>query len=270
MSEPLFVIPFLRGGLGNQLFQIAAALGYEEKYGHKTLIDLSNFACRPISHHTNYLYFNIFIHGLSFDRAKNVLTYLEKASGVYTPIPLAPLSVNLNGYFQTPLYFPKRETLMKHFYLIPERRDQMLTKYQDLLAKNTVAVHVRRGDYIDFLTPSEHERVDRFMTETLDQASKDLVDPVFVIITNDKPYVKAKYPDYIVIDEPYDYLEFFIMMMCRHHIVSNSTFAFWAMYLTPHVDGHNYIIRPWLTIFKGSDDLYKNLDHLTNLKVQGL
>lgn len=266
----MFLIsPFLRGGLGNQLFQIGAALGYVEKHpNYKVILDLKKWTTKPISHHTPYLYFDRFIHGIEQANCPNP-SLSKEIEGVFNPIKEYDGNIVLWGYFQSALYLPSRQTLLEHFHLTEFDQAYLSQKYQGLLSmSNTVSVHIRRTDYIKFLGPDEQARVEKFIRRAIEQAQKDIHEPVFVFFTDDKEYVRKILPfDAIMINEELDYFDFWLMSQCHHHIVPISTFSWWAMYLSPHTDGYNYVIQPWLKCFNGSNDIYAGLDFLSRLRL---
>lgn len=103
---------------------------------------------------------------------------------------------------------------------------------------NSVAVHIRRGDYCDscrkdlFLqscTPQYYEAAINVMKEKY-QA------PVFFVFSDDIPWVKVNLniPNAYYIDwnkKKDSYLDMYLMSLCTANIIANSTFSFWGAML---------------------------------------
>ena len=120
----------------------------------------------------------------------------------------------------------------------------------------SVGVHIRRGDY---LLPENQELFGGICTgiyykEAMEQMKRSYPDCRFYLFTNDKTRIReqlvrkttvqsadaqaadVKLPDSIEIVDlgeqgEYDYAEFVLMSRCRHNILANSSFSWWASYL---------------------------------------
>lgn len=138
----------LSAGLGNRLFQIAAMLGYAEKYGHTPI--LVKEWMTPDVHPTTEKVYEFFPD----------IPVIEKPTGEWLTLAMKPeycfkyieltnagdKNIKLEGYFQSYSYFPKKPVLPTFLSNVP------------LQPKNTVFLHVRRAD---FLSPfNKHHNVD--------------------------------------------------------------------------------------------------------------
>ena len=123
-----FITCNLQGRLGNQIFIISATIGTAIKYGKEFKIPrISKYP------HFNKTYFN----HLPELTNPYTSTYIE-STHAYQEIPNID-GLCLEGYFQTEKYF-------SHCRL------EILKAFSHLLSNETksdVAIHVRRGDYID-------------------------------------------------------------------------------------------------------------------------
>lgn len=107
-----------------------------------------------------------------------------------------------------------------------------------------VSVHIRRGDY---LLPENQELFGEICTEeyyhtAMDRMRREHPGCVFYLFTNDKQWA-GKWADdkdsVNVVDiqdvsdsgMDRDYAEFVLMSKCKHHILANSSFSWWASYL---------------------------------------
>lgn len=103
----------------------------------------------------------------------------------------------------------------------------------------SVCVHVRRGDYMN--PGNEWLQVCDFSyyKRAIEYMNSHISNPVFFIFSNthnDLEWIKENYdfgikPVYVDMNNK-DYEELTIMSSCRHFIISNSTFSWWASYLS--------------------------------------
>src|SRR6186713_2252802 len=117
------ILPSLYGRLGNQSFQISAAIAHAKRVG--TNWRVPNRSANPSVWPTYY-------NTLPVARgAVSMHAYTEKRH-CYDPIPMH-LDMLLNGYFQSEKYFDNAK---------PEIQDAL--KF-DVNSSGYIAVHVRRG-----------------------------------------------------------------------------------------------------------------------------
>ena len=133
----------------------------------------------------------------------------------------------------------------------------------------SVSVHIRRGDY---LLPQNQELFGGICTEAYYRRAMDVMAGehpgcVFYLFTNDKEWAcewaADAYPVRIVELEERpdgagssDYEEFALMSKCRHHIMANSSFSWWASYLNKNP--HKTVLAPdrWLNGWD-CEDIYR-------------
>ena len=240
------VITYLQGGIGNQLFQIAASVGYGELYGKQWRVQ-SDF--KGIDH------FNIpqerYIEEYALPRYKEANFFFEN-------IPFVQSGVQLFGYFQSERYFKLCLNLIRHIFECPYK-EKISWKYRDQLEKNTVAVHVRRGDY---LTLSDHHyNLEKEYYETAIKRIRLLMSDAFVMcFSDDISWCKKNIPaDFFISDDTFT--ELHLMSYCKHFIIANSSFSWWASWLSTNKE--KIVIAPpkkkWFGKLKSHyivDDLY--------------
>ena len=128
---------------------------------------------------------------------------------------------------------------------------------QEITSGESVSVHIRRGDY---LTPENQALFGNICTEAyyheaMGQMKKKYPDCRFYLFTNDKDWAKDiagsfLAQDVTVVELPEDsyrdYGEFVLMSRCKHNILANSSFSWWASYLNPNPDKTVYAPDRWL------------------------
>ena len=135
------------------------------------------------------------------------------------------------------LFFKKyRADLLKKFTL----REELDTINKKMLAKikshkNSVAIHIRRGDYVNhksFGGVCEKEYFEEAMKKFI-----GLEDIHFFVFSNDINWVKenikfpAPYTFVNINDEENGYKDMWLMKNCSHNIIANSTFSWWGAWL---------------------------------------
>jgi len=221
---------FIQGGLGNQLFQVAAGVAHAKKVG--TLFSVIEgqhhlpLQGNNISTYKSNILRNV--KSISQDHFKNCRVYHEQGHH-YTALP--PINnLFLHGYFQSEKYFENYKKEIAGLYSItPEIEKIIGEEYPYLATEKVVSLHVRRGDYLDH--PTIHPTLDNsYYTEALASISdKDRV----LIFSDDVDWCRKTFGNtfsYSSLDK--DYLDLYTMSKCYHHVLANSTFSWWGAWLS--------------------------------------
>jgi len=254
-SQP-YVMPSLMGQLGNQMFQIAAATSLALEHGAEVIVpDLKNEKQWDIPTNRRYVLWRV--NESSPPRAPS--SQYHESSFTYSEIPYKE-NMQIKGYFQSEKYFEKHKEEIINLFAPSEKIMKYLAKnYPEIcFCPNTVSIHIRaylaeeqqQCYYINGL-----EYVDRAMSLFPD-------DYLFVIFSDNIPWVKDQLSGLnkkiIYIEGEKHYNDLYLMSLCKHNIISNSTFSWWAAYLNLNPD--KLIIAPgkWFKPAMGMDtsDLY--------------
>lgn len=148
----------------------------------------------------------------------------------------------IKGWFQSEKYFKDiRDILVKEF--VPRKKIKISTQLRSAIEdKESVALHVRRGDYVKIGRTIGLE----YYTESVELMKNKYSNPIFLIFSDDMEWTKRNLDidgRYVYVDEDFkDYEELFIMSRCKSNIIANSTFSWWAAWLNPNED--KYVIAP--------------------------
>jgi len=122
---------------------------------------------------------------------------------------------------------------------------------KELENRCSVAVHVRRGDY---LRPDTYENFGRFCTKeyyikAIDEIKKRLPEAKFYFFSDDIDYVKAEFPiegaSFVDWNKDSDsWQDMYLMSRCKNHIIANSTFSYWAAQLSVNNNENHIVIAP--------------------------
>ncbi len=142
------------------------------------------------------------------------------------------------GYFQSNKYFEDlREQLVKEINIT---YSDIAEELDDIKNTNSVCLHIRRGDY---LSETFKKRffvcTDEYYEESMKIINKKVDCPKFYVFSDDLGYVQNEMKFMEKFDVKYvcnkgedaDLKDFMLMKACKHFIISNSSFSWWAQYL---------------------------------------
>ena len=228
----------LQGGVGNQMFQIAATIGAARTNDNEYCFSSVNHYLPLQGRHVQNYKDNIFSKlNISDTDIQNISTFhnYRESSYSYNKITLNKHNnYILNGYFQSEKYFSHISDEIKDLFSVPEHYKKSLTeKY--MLEENTnfVSLHVRRGDYLKFsdIHPACTEQY--YTKSILTINERDRIDKI-LIFSDDIDWCKKAMnfsKKIIFVEEKYDYLELYLMFLCKHNILANSSFSWWSAWI---------------------------------------
>lgn len=248
----------LKGGLGNQLFQIAAGYALAARTGRKFACARSHLSSQ---HGGSSQYFKNVLRNVPFVEKLNdtFVGYSEKAFH-YTPLENIEGNVFLDGYFQSEKYFKDFEKdVVEMLSVDDDTLDYLKDHYNAIFTtENTCALHVRRGDYLNLQHYHPEQSVSYFK-KAIDIVGEDYL---YFVCSDDIPwcmqnlsFIKNKI---FIIGLP-SHMTFYAASLCKHNIMANSTFAWWAAYINKNLN--KKVIAPKLWFGPGyahwsTEDLY--------------
>jgi len=235
----------LQGGLGNQMFQIAAAISLAKSNNDIYSFNFENcFTPNQGNKSTKYID-NIFKNIPSHTHNNFEKVYNEPKFS-FSEIPYEK-NLILNGYFQSEKYFKNNSDYIKKiFYINDDNIKKISNKYD---TKNLTCVHIRRGDYLKF--KDFHFTCDN---DYYQKAISLIDDTKFIFISDDMDWVKINFKsdNFLYSDLNDEILDFTLITMCKNVIISNSSFSWWGSYLN---NNNGKIIAPkkWFGISGNKD-----------------
>lgn len=225
-----YVSSHLQGGLGNYLFQISAAYGISKRDNKKLKIDTSDIA---IIHSPLELYTNNILRNVEFGNINN-FNFIHQTHHLpitFTDIPVIIGNLKLDGYYQNEKYFNQYRDDILNLYKIDNLTENYLNeKYSEILLGNTCSIHVRRGNYV--------ERQHFHPLQTIDYYKNAISiigeETLFLIFSDDIEWCKINLnfiKNKIFISGNLDYQDLYLMSMCDHNIIANSSFSWWGAWL---------------------------------------
>lgn len=264
------IIVQITGGLGNQMFQYAA--GKALSLHHKVPLKLDLQQYRKDKHHEleiprqfeltafeHFEYTEATVAEIEHFTIQNNLTrriqkilpvhkrkiYTEKAYPFDPHFFKANKDIYLKGHRQTSKYFERFSNNIRSIYqLKPELTSNVENIKKNLSNKNTVAVHVRRGDYLRLPIILDWHGVlsEQYYFNALEYLSERINDLQVFYFSDDPEWIRdtliPKFPGTIVSDSitKTNYQDFYLIQSCKHQVVANSSFSWWAAWLNPNPD----------------------------------
>ena len=225
----------LSGGLGNQLFQIAA--GYSLSVDNNVDFSININECDTQNQgfvakkYENTLYKNIIKN--SDIICDNVYAEIDFS---YNEIPYTK-DMCILGYFQSEKYF-KHNT--KKIFDLFDIRNVDLNNLRD--NKEITSVHIRRGDYLS--KPNIHPTCS---IEYYESSMNMFNNTQFLFFSDDINWCRETFKgdNYIFSDNNDELLDFEMMSSCDNHIIANSTFSWWSAYLNPNMNKKIISPKKW-------------------------
>ena len=254
------ITTILNGGLGNQLFQIAVAYALAEDNNDECAFNFDRTVVHqgnsPLKYENN-LYSKL--NKLPLNWTPSTI-YAEPRFN-YERIPYKD-ELKLIGYFQSEKYFSRYKVELTSLFLndvvVREVIDKLWREYYIYLCGNSVSLHIRRGDYVNFkdihtnLSPTYYSDALRLI---------DNIDYVLVF-SDDIPWCKENITgrSFIYVEGLQDYEDLCLMSLCKNNIIANSSFSWWAAYMNNNP--HKMVVAPfhWFGhAFKDEwEDIYTN------------
>lgn len=221
-------VPF-GGELGNQLFQIAAVLGYAEKH------DLT-----PAFHPWRCVFsgrdYGSLFPQLHYTESIRVDSVLIQSTARYEVFPRQPWC-DLRGMFQSERFFPSDHAVLRTLLAAPRVLEKDIASCTSNWNEMPyVALHMRYYDrpVVDS-TPVMHNLPDHYYAEGLRHLPTEL--PV-VIVTNNPDRARlfaarhGKGRNCFVQSHRDPLVDFYLLTRSRALVMGNSTFGWWAAWLT--------------------------------------
>ena len=256
----------INGGLGNQLFQVFAALATAIRNGdtYYFLYTVKD-ATGKRSTYWNTLFHNlksmaVIANETNVQRFMQLPAYHEPRFS-YNALPKTtaanPIPLKLVGYFQSYKYFiDVQDEIYKKMQLL-EQQKQIQTMFAESVwfscGVATIAMHFRMGDYkhiqeahpilsLDYYKQALNHIISnaslsgfsepfKFNVLIFNQACDNAIILDYMRELKSDPILRRICRFYKVQDMFDDWKQMLLMSVCNHNIIANSTFSWWGAYL---------------------------------------
>lgn len=266
------VIIRIKGGLGNQLFQYAAAYSLAKRLDQELKLDSSFFPGQTlrgfklgqlnvsytkkveVQSYSIELYKNKYLNKLLrkanirvLPCSSNTQYLLETRSDIVPEFfKINQKNIYMDGYYQSEKYFREyKKDLIAQFtpnYQSEEEYEKVLS---EITSCEAVAVHVRRGDFLkaqNDANPNHYLLGEQYYHNALKYMDKQVENPIYYWFSDDIEWVKKNFGEkenfrFVSLKTKHgDIDEMMLMKNCHHIISANSTFSWWASWLNEYED----------------------------------
>lgn len=250
------IIIRLRSGLGNQMFQYAFFKQMQFWHGIESVkLDIDTYHWKAHNGLEINSVFNINLEkdkasrtdslkmadiGYSFKdrvlrriRGTNHKSYRFWKHVNYEEYPLLTGDIYIEGYWNEEKYFKDVSSEIKSIYKFnPDFNDA--EKIEKIKDSNSVSLHIRRGDYIKYkknfpmLQPGYYYNALEQIKGTTGEDIK------LFVFSDDIEWCKknlTKLNNVNFVQNKISYKDMMLMSYCKHNIIANSTFSWWAAWL---------------------------------------
>jgi hypothetical protein len=232
----------IKGGLGNQLFQIAAAYAYAKKErGTLQILHKVHNGDRPV-------YWDTILHRMKPYLVETIsphsIQWYESRPTMYQSIPsLSAIGIILNEYMQTSKYFYNDEIqqeIRELFSPSSTLMNEVYARYSFLLENKdrVVVVHARRTDYLrnQMMIDIHGPLSSSYYKEAIQRMKKKVDNPIWLLTSDDNRYwieIEKELDIHapVILMNESDIHTFALLQQFQHMIISNSTFIWWCAWI---------------------------------------
>jgi hypothetical protein len=278
------IVARIMGGLGNQMFQYAAARRLAHVRKTELRLDIEYFAAQSKRRYAldgwriagaiaSPQELSFFLPRKRGQRMLNLLrarwrgepapTILREQHFHFQPGVLsAPDNTYLDGYWQSEKYFADlAETLRAEFTPANPLSARAKELAADIAARDSISVHVRRGDYVQEAGVREIHGVCplEYYQESVRRLAETVSEPHCYVFSDDPAWVeihlRLDVPCTVIAPESAggEIVDLHLMSRCRHHIIANSSFSWWAAWLNPSPQKRVLAPARWFADAAGRD-----------------
>ena len=205
-----YLTPSMSGRLGNNMFMIANAYAKALEENKQLVISATQLGHMGEFEHNIFRKLDLFIN------------HPDDANSNGGEI--------CSGYFQSESYFEKHSEAVKSLFSPTKEFIKKIENLYPFIHSSTItAISVRRGDYLN--NSSYHPVVSKeYITEALNLIPKS---DYYFIFSDDFIWCKQNIPvPNAVYIELLPHEQMWLMSLCNHFIISNSSFSWWGAYLS--------------------------------------
>ena len=265
------IVMKLWGGLGNQLFQYALGYALAKTRGQELVLDMDfyteeanrkplilqcqiscsaekgaspyDFSIKAFQHNAYYRQYHKILKKLGIGSFRYACEVAPRYQEDVFTMPLKTCNY-YDGYWQSPKYFEAyAEDIRRQF--VPKELSPKAIELRDILQNSSsVALHVRRGDYLSFPRDPDPEDTMYLLEKSYFEKAIEKINQLspgvaIYCFSDDIPWCKKELvgPNIQYIERSYvlsDFEEWHLMSLCKHQIVSNSTYSWWAAWLNSY------------------------------------
>ena len=241
----------ISGGIGNQLFQYAAAWALTTHLQAELVLDVSWYERAVQSVDRRHMKLDDFLDlskikrvasslhpriELALKRAKyyKVINDTNTNSQMLTSLA-SRRHIRMRGYWQSEQYFtPVADLLRSSFFEHLTMSSFASEMANQIRSSMSLGLHVRRGDYVtSHKTSSFHGVCEKeYFTNAMSVVLKSTKIDKLYVFSDDIQWCKENLcldiPSVFIESSVSDTEQLKLLSLCHHHVISNSSFSWWA------------------------------------------
>lgn len=273
------IVVNLKGGLGNQMFQYALGRTLAIKNNTQIKMDLTFLRNQPRTKDDTFREYDLGIFhiieefathddrdlfglnsvwGKFYSKFFKTGTCREKHFHFDPDVLRLGENVYLDGYWQSYKYFKNIESDIRQEFTFKnqlDERNQALA--EEIQSNNSVCLNVRRADFVNIPSRNKvHGVCDMiYFNQAINYLASKISNFTIYVFSDDIPWcrqnIQTNYPTKIV-DHEYagDKFQYYLrhMSLCKHFIIPNSTFAWWAAWLSNNPEKIVIAPKKWFNV----------------------
>ncbi len=245
--------------MGNQLFQYAIGRHLSIKNNTGLVLDASNYLIDKNNRHYELYRYNIksktaniiicifvrlgkYIIPRITQNIRLPIKYIREQNNYFNKEILSEkTNLILDGYWHSEEYFKNiRGIILDDLTLLsnPDKKNKKMLKR--INNSNSVCLHVRRDDYVSnpLLQQFHGNLTPEYYNKAIRSICDQTINPDFFVFSDEPEWCKRN----IVISHPHTYVDINepdkapedlqLMSACKHFIIANSSFSWWAAWLS--------------------------------------
>lgn len=274
------IIVKLYGGIGNQMFQYAAAKRLALVNNTQLFLDITHYNKLVLPYGLPYRSFDLSIFNMNYQIAsekeicffKNAASSFQsrvvrKIKNIFSPtlvvtephfhfypqLLMEKGSLYIDGYWQSEKYFKDIEDIINsEFQINLSLNEEELRLVEKIKATNSVCLNIRRQEFASNPLVDDFIGIEYF-NKAVELIAQKVDSPHFFIISDELSWCKEnlnlKY-DHTFVEEHLFGEKYknclFYMTSCKHNIIPNSTFGWWGAWLNPNPNKIIIAPKSWL------------------------
>ncbi|MCZ0860829.1 alpha-1,2-fucosyltransferase [Methanocorpusculum sp. MG] len=185
-----------------------------------------------------YLYFKYFNKGFPINNRNEMQSTYKCPRGVYDAMICKLDDVYLEDLWPCYEYFKQNSSVATSDFIFPDVSGAVDNWNMIDTSPNSVCIHVRRGDYVQNKDVNDMVGVCGLMyyIKGISYISQNISNPIFFVFSDDIEWAKNNLtfpsePIFMPMSER-GIDDLHLMSRCKHFIISNSTFSWWAAFLS--------------------------------------
>jgi hypothetical protein len=264
------IVVKLMGGLGNQMFQYAFGRHLSVKNNTELKLDLSYLT--DSTHKKDFIQrkyeLGVFKINASLASEQDILKFkigrkrkILHHLSLYFPVQpenfylrepyfhffkralTAPGNTYADGYWQSEKYFlDSSEQIKKDFTSANPLSGRSIRLKEEIKKNQSASIHVRRADYITLRHLNRyHTCNEKYYSDAMELIGSRISKPKFYVFSDEPGWFEKN----VITNFPVEYIEhnpgvpgyedIYLMSLCKHNIIANSTFSWWGAWLNENV-----------------------------------